>query len=71
MRLPSKLPKNLPRVKIGQLWKHRKTEQVVTITKRQKNDYWATAKIRVWPENKRTKNHGIYEKDLYLYWDLL
>lgn len=53
------------KVRVGQVWKKRDTGQTVEITGKKKDQYWSTRKT-----SGKKKTHGIYEKDLWLWWEL-
>lgn len=61
-----KLPNNPPAIRNGQMWKKKDTGQIVIITGKQKDDYYRTKKL-----SGSRSCHGIYKKDLYIFWELI
>lgn len=62
-----RLPENPPKIKNGQVWRKKDTGKLVVITGRRGKGYYATRPLS---KAHSKRSHGIYEKDLYLFYTL-
>lgn len=64
-----KMPEVLIPIRRGQVWKKKDTGYVAVITGKRKHggrEYWSMHNL-----SGRSKNHGVYFKDLLLFWELV
>lgn len=63
-----RLPDNRPKIRCGQLWRKKDSGMVAMISGSRNHQMWAMKKVL---PKAGAKSHGVYEKDLYLFWEKL